>query len=143
MQILVLTVALLQFGAGPADKLLADLAGLKKGATPSEIARFIDPVKGLEFDQSNAGSARQKWVKLTRESGAELARLLGPLIASGLFKAAPNCEKVKSGYSCTVMTATSLPRVVELSEVKGKLYLSRVYWAPDPPEEEDDGGLPL
>ena len=143
MQTLVLAVALLQFGSGPADKLLADLAGLDKGAKPSEIARFIDPVAGLEFDQASEGASRQKWVKLTNRSGAELGKFLGPLIASGIFKAAPRCEKLEPGYSCTVMTPTSLPRVVELSEVEGKLYLRKLYWAPDPGEEDDDEGLPL
>ncbi len=143
MQILVLAVALLQFGPGPAEKLLVELAGVKGGAAPSEIARFIDPVKGLEMDKAPEGASRPEWVKLTSDGGSELGKHLGPLFAAGIFKAAPRCEKRPEGYSCTVMTPTSLPQVVELSEVKGKLYLRKIYWAPDPGEEDDDEGLPL
>ena len=143
MQTMVLVIALLQFGHGPAEKLLADLAGLEQGAKPSEIAGFIDPVAGLEFDRAAEGSSRQKWVKLTAGIGADLGKYLGPLFDSGIFKAAPRCEKSGEGYSCTVMTAASLPRIVLLSRVGEKLYLRKLYWAPDPGEEDEDEGLPL
>jgi hypothetical protein len=138
-----LLVALL-LTAPPAEDFLARFGALGEASTKARIVPFLAPVEGVQVDTATEGSAAQRLETLTQASSdKDFQRVLGPILASGVLKATPSCTRQPPGFHCSLMTSTSLPRVFELKEVGGKLYLLKVYWAVRGGDDDDDDDLPL
>lgn len=137
-------LATLLLTAGPAEDFLARFAALGPASTKAKILPFLAPTEGVQVDTATEGSSVQRFETVTTASTEkDFQRVLGPLFASGVLKATPSCNRQPPGFHCTLMTSTSLPRVFELKEVGGKLYLLKVYWAVQGGDDDDDDDLPL
>lgn len=130
--------------ASPAVQFLASLAGIGESVHKDKVAPLLDPSSGLEVDVAGEGSRVQRLEKLDSRSAQEdFERVLGPIFSSGVLKATPSCTREPSGYQCTLMTSTSLPRVFILSEIEGRLYLRKILWADQEDDNDDDDDLPM
>ncbi|MBM4356070.1 MAG: hypothetical protein FJ109_20150 [Deltaproteobacteria bacterium] len=132
--------------AGPTADLFAGLARLDLKSGPLEFAPFVHPARGLDVDVSSEGSPAPSIVHVDVKTVEKTYdRAVKPLLGEGLFKSPPRCSPDGRRYRCTLQTPASLPRTCTLEPSGGKWFLTRIEWArdePDPQDEEDDD-LPM
>ena len=149
MAILCALALLVGFEESPADKLIEELGKLGENPGAAKVEEYIHPDEGLTVDVALEGAAKPDWKKVTPASCKDdYAKVLEPVFRSGVFKGGRYCAKEGEVYRCTLMSPTSLPRVVELKEAKDKkLKLVRIYWQSADEKEEDqdpeDEELPM
>ncbi|MFH1529537.1 MAG: hypothetical protein ABIK09_02260 [Pseudomonadota bacterium] len=130
------------------EAVLESWRSLPTGPTCADF-RAVAGGEGIEVGTGDPGAAEPVFAMVpgTSDFDTGCEQLLRPMVNEGVFKSNAFCKADGQAVRCTLMTPTSVPRVLTFVPHGEGLWLQKIEWQrktgrPIPPDDDDDD-LPL